>query len=35
MQVLSDDNMNFGYNAATDCYEDLIKARIIDPTKVL
>ncbi|KAK2376012.1 TCP-1/cpn60 chaperonin family protein [Trifolium repens] len=34
-KVLSDDNMNFGYNAATDCYEDLIKARIIDPTKVV
>ncbi|MCH91481.1 chaperonin 60 subunit beta 4 chloroplastic-like, partial [Trifolium medium] len=33
--VLSDDNMNFGYNAATDCYEDLMKARIIDPTKVV
>ncbi|CAJ2648284.1 unnamed protein product [Trifolium pratense] len=34
-KVLSDDNMNFGYNAATDCYEDLMKARIIDPTKVV
>ncbi|MBL8827886.1 MAG: chaperonin GroEL [Planctomycetaceae bacterium] len=25
---------NFGYNAATDVYEDLVKAGIIDPTKV-
>jgi chaperonin GroEL len=25
----------FGYNAATDQYEDLIKAGIIDPTKVV
>ncbi|MEO8478357.1 MAG: TCP-1/cpn60 chaperonin family protein, partial [Gemmatimonadota bacterium] len=25
---------NFGYNAATDEYEDLVKAGVIDPTKV-
>src|SRR5690606_19882012 len=25
---------NFGYNAASDTYEDLVKAGIIDPTKV-
>jgi len=25
----------FGYNAATDSYEDLIKAGVIDPTKVV
>jgi chaperonin GroEL len=25
---------NFGYNAATDAFEDLVKAGIIDPTKV-
>ncbi|HWN19848.1 MAG TPA: chaperonin GroEL [Gemmatimonadales bacterium] len=25
---------NFGYNAATDVYEDLVKAGVIDPTKV-
>jgi chaperonin GroEL len=25
---------NFGYNALTDTYEDLVKAGIIDPTKV-
>ncbi len=26
---------NFGYNAATDVYEDLVKAGVIDPTKVV
>jgi chaperonin GroEL len=26
---------NFGYNAATDKYEDLVKAGVIDPTKVV
>ena len=25
---------NFGYNAGTDQYEDLVKAGVIDPTKV-
>ncbi len=25
---------NFGYNAFTDKYEDLVKAGVIDPTKV-
>jgi len=25
---------NFGYNALTDKYEDLVKAGVIDPTKV-
>ncbi|TKY69471.1 Chaperonin 60 subunit beta 4 [Spatholobus suberectus] len=34
-KVLSDDNMNFGYNAARDCYEDLMKAGIMDPAKVV
>ncbi|XP_027365324.1 chaperonin 60 subunit beta 4, chloroplastic-like isoform X2 [Abrus precatorius] len=34
-KVLSDDNINFGYNAARDCYEDLMKAGIMDPTKVV
>ncbi|KAL3033111.1 hypothetical protein AAZX31_02G119000 [Glycine max] len=32
-KVLSDNNMNFGYNAARDSYEDLMKAGIMDPTK--
>ena len=26
---------NFGYNAATDKYEDLVKSGVIDPTKVV
>jgi chaperonin GroEL len=25
---------NYGYNAQTDTYEDLVKAGVIDPTKV-
>jgi chaperonin GroEL len=25
----------YGYNAATDCYEDLIAAGVIDPTRVV
>ena len=33
-KVRSSDNRNFGYNAATDKYEDLIAAGVIDPTKV-
>jgi chaperonin GroEL len=32
--VRSNDNPNFGYNASTDKYEDLIAAGVIDPTKV-
>ncbi len=28
------ENGNFGYNAATDAYEDLMQAGVIDPTKV-
>jgi hypothetical protein len=35
VQVLSKkDDVNWGYNAATDTYEDLMAAGIIDPTKV-
>lgn len=34
LQVLSNDNPKFGYNAATGEYEDLMAAGIIDPTKV-
>ena len=26
---------NYGYNASTDVYEDLVKAGVIDPTKVV
>ena len=33
-KVRSNDNPNFGYNASTDVYEDLIVAGVIDPTKV-
>ena len=28
------ENQNFGYNAATDAYEDLVASGVIDPTKV-
>lgn len=33
-QVLANDDVKFGYNAATGKYEDLMAAGIIDPTKV-
>src|SRR5690606_11611094 len=33
-RVRSSDNLNFGYNAQTDKYEDLVEAGVIDPTKV-
>ena len=32
--VLNNDSVSFGYNAATDKYEDLIAAGVIDPKKV-
>ncbi|GJY45448.1 RuBisCO large subunit-binding protein subunit beta, chloroplastic [Tanacetum coccineum] len=34
-RVLANDDPRFGYNAATDKYEDLMSAGIIDPTKVV
>ncbi|KAJ7544784.1 hypothetical protein O6H91_09G093000 [Diphasiastrum complanatum] len=34
-KVLASDNPNFGYNAATGVYEDLLVAGIIDPAKVV
>ena len=34
-KVRTSDNPNFGYNAATQKYEDLVKAGIMDPTKVV
>ncbi|KAM7275306.1 hypothetical protein ACFE04_017172 [Oxalis oulophora] len=34
-KVLSSDDLGFGYNAAKDCYEDLMAAGIMDPTKVV
>jgi chaperonin GroEL len=33
-KIKAQTNGNFGYNAATDRYEDLVKAGVIDPTKV-
>ncbi|MGC2657663.1 MAG: chaperonin GroEL [Bryobacteraceae bacterium] len=33
-KIKAQTNGNFGYNAATDQYEDLVKAGVIDPTKV-
>jgi chaperonin GroEL len=33
-KVRADKNVNFGFNAATDEYHDLVKAGVIDPTKV-
>jgi chaperonin GroEL len=35
LQKVKEGKGNFGYNAATDVYEDLVKAGIIDPTKVV
>jgi chaperonin GroEL len=34
-EVLKNDNINFGYNAATDVYEDLVASGVIDPKKVV
>ncbi len=33
-KVKESKDKNYGYNAATDVYEDLVKAGVIDPTKV-
>ncbi len=33
-RVKASDNPNFGFNAETEQYEDLVKAGVIDPTKV-
>ncbi|HRK02771.1 MAG TPA: chaperonin GroEL, partial [Oligoflexia bacterium] len=33
-KVLSNDNPNWGFNALTETYEDLVKAGVIDPAKV-
>src|SRR5207244_11164930 len=33
-KVRASKERNFGYNAQTDTYEDLVKAGVIDPTKV-
>jgi chaperonin GroEL len=34
-KVRGDKNSNFGYNAHTEVYEDLVEAGVIDPTKVV
>jgi len=34
MKVLENDDFNFGYNADTEEYGDVVKAGVIDPTKV-
>lgn len=34
LKVLINNDMDYGYNAATDRYEDLMKAGILDPSKV-
>ena len=33
-KIISQNDVNYGYNAATDKYEDLIAAGVVDPTKV-
>jgi chaperonin GroEL len=33
-KIKGQDNPNFGFNASTEQYEDLVKAGVIDPTKV-
>ncbi|KAK9105223.1 hypothetical protein Scep_022067 [Stephania cephalantha] len=34
-KILSSNDLNYGYNAAKDCYEDLLAAGIMDPSKVV
>ncbi|XP_038705784.1 chaperonin 60 subunit beta 4, chloroplastic-like isoform X2 [Tripterygium wilfordii] len=34
-QVLSNEDIRYGYNAAKGCYEDLMTAGVMDPTKVV
>jgi len=34
-KVRANKNVNFGYNAQTEVYEDLVEAGVIDPTKVV
>ena len=34
MLFRSNKDANYGFNAATETYEDLVKAGVIDPTKV-
>ena len=34
-KVKADKSVNFGFNAATEQYEDLVQAGVIDPAKVV
>jgi chaperonin GroEL len=34
-KILSNSNVNFGYDAMNDTYVDMLEAGIIDPTKVI
>ena len=34
-KLFDQNDSNFGFNASTDVYEDLVKAGVIDPTKVV
>jgi chaperonin GroEL len=34
-KLLDQDDTSFGFNAATDTYENLVAAGVIDPTKVV
>jgi len=34
-KLIDSDDQNFGFNAQTEVYEDLVKAGVIDPTKVV
>ena len=34
-KIRDNENTNFGYNAQTEVYEDLVDAGVIDPTKVV
>ena len=33
-KIKTNEDPNFGFNASTEQYEDLVKAGVIDPTKV-
>jgi chaperonin GroEL len=35
LNILANENPNFGYNAETNTYEDLLKSGVIDPTKII
>lgn len=35
LRILENDNVNFGFNARTEVFEDLMESGVIDPTKVV